>query len=466
MPRPQPEVTELRDASATTVRSVPQKILDWLFREEELSLGFSEWIQLLSATILISSRALLDEFFRLLACKIEQSFADATLSDVKKEMILYNALSYIAFTDPKEGATLTIRGVRYSIEKIQLTSGWVSAPYYAYGLKAVNDPNAQSIIIFPGTTFPTDSGFLAGLLADTRPHGVVGSQLYSRGQENLRRWISSECERTGTQVMCTGQSLGGAMSLLCHVNQPDKVDFFAINPPSLTTRERLIYERNASAEIPDDSRVLKVLSHVNDPVLGLGSTYLPVSTKICRHGIEQDHWFNAHAKTADCHPEAEEPINAQPKRNIVWKILKPILFVVVLLLHGLALLLRLGIELIRKIGESCNHAAPDIESSANDHQERDLLLSETPEEYLILHASAGRTSELIIEEASPRQERQDDIPTRGIDLPDSASGDYRVLLGEDAIVNEGIARSPFVFFQTIPHDPTLQSDVPTIMPAA
>ena len=343
------------DLTTQVPRSAPQRILSWLFREDKLSLSVIEWVQLISATIFISNRTFLDEFFMVIKDKIEAAFKHSTLSSFKKELILYNGLSYLAYSEPKEGQTIEIGGILYTIQKIPLTSGWLSGAYCAYGLKDMSLQLAQSILLFKGTTFPTDSGFLAGILADTRPHGAVGAQLYSRGQGAIQAWINSEYDRTGKPVICAGQSLGGAMSLHAHIHQPDKVDFFAINPPSLTTREQQIYQAHAKNIALESSRSLKVTCHVNDPVFGLGSQYLPLGTKIFKHGRVDDHFLMAHAKAAHCDLDAKEPAyddHVEPiKKNRLWKILKLPLFVVVIALHVLALPVRLSIQVAHTIAE-------------------------------------------------------------------------------------------------------------------
>jgi hypothetical protein len=133
-----------------------------------LDLSFSEWLQLLSAPIIANHRTFSQSFFDELANKIStSSSSDRQLSEFKKDIVLYNALSYIAFSGPQEGQSIIIKGIPYSIEKIPLTSRWLSSTYYAYGLKATTDKMAQSFMIFHGSTTPSDHRFLAGLLADT-----------------------------------------------------------------------------------------------------------------------------------------------------------------------------------------------------------------------------------------------------------------------------------------------------------
>lgn len=367
--------------SNKTALSIPQKVVGWLFREHNLSLGFLEWLQLLSATLIVRNRQFSQDFFDALSEKITSSSADPYLSDLKKDLILYNALSYLAYAAPQEGQIISIKGIDYSIQKIALTSGWVSSTYYAYGLKAVTDKNAQSILIFQGTTSPADHGFLAGILADTRPVGAVGTQLYARGQEQIQNWINTEYQQTQKRVLCTGQSLGGAMSLHAHIHQPDAVDFFIVNPAALTNREKEIYEKN-SVQLPDEStRILTVVSHLNDPVLGLGSLYLPEGTKIYRHGDKNENGLIAHAKTPDCSQDAPELHfaaydNSKRERSYAWKIIKVFLFVAVLILHVIAWPVRIAVkivELLTQSHRSNNSERPDnVQSSGESFRADDI----------------------------------------------------------------------------------------------
>jgi len=378
------------NSTTSAKKSIGEKMVRWLFREDNsFPFSFLESLQLLSVVAFIPNPALFDDLFKQLSLKIELSSNDTSLSDKAKEMIRYNALCYLAFSDPKENATLKIDGVNYAIEKIQLTSGWLSGPYYAYGLKATDESRLTdgtcppSILIFKGSTFPTDGGFLAGYLADTRPHGAVGAQLYSRGQKQLQSWINTEYERTKKTVVCTGQSLGGAMSLHCHIHQPDKVDFFAINPPSLTSREKRIYNSSVNQLIPQTTadtppRLLKVLSHINDWVLPIGSNYLPNDTMISRHGQKEDDVQLAHVRAADPKYFQEfKPHDNKIKRNILWKILKSLPFLVVLMLHAIALPFRFIIKLSQIFGEYYKPVKPKIENKEKVGSSQEVVSGST-----------------------------------------------------------------------------------------
>ncbi len=322
-----------------------EKVVDWLFREGDLTLSWSESLSLFSAMMIINSPKLQREFFNALANKITAAYADESLDPVAKDSILYNALSYLTYANPQEDQTIHIKGIKYGIEKIALTSGWISAPYYAYGLKALDNTQAPSYLIFQGTTVPTDHGFLAGVLADTCPFGAIGAQLYTRGQARLQAWIQKEHDRTHQRVICTGQSLGGAMSMHAHIHQPDLVDFFSVNPPSLTRREQKIYEKNRTQ--PDLSgRMLSVLSHVNDPVYALGSRYFPPGTTIYKHGEASENSILAHAKAADCRKTFFQAQQEPHTPAYGWKIMKFFLFLLAIVLLIIAWPIRLLIKAV------------------------------------------------------------------------------------------------------------------------
>lgn len=334
--------------SNSEILSIPQKVLRWLYRESnELSLSLSEWAQLLSATLLFSNKSFLQEFYNVLVQKLEEANDDATI---------YNTLSYLAFSNPQAGAKLKIRGIEYTLEKIPLTSGWISAPYYAYGLKDNSAAPNQSILIFQGTTYPTDNGFLAGLLGDTVPYGAIGTSLYYRGQERIQQWIDNEYIKTGQRVMCTGQSLGGAMSLHCMINQSEKVDFVAFNPPTLTTRESLIMsEKNTGNQ--GTGGIRRVYSHVNDPVFSLGNNVLPLNSTIHNYGNTAENPIYAHARAPEKNSEVVNSNSLSHSQNILWQCVRPFLFMTVVLLHILALPLRLLIGLLLTCWNSCTQAS-------------------------------------------------------------------------------------------------------------
>ncbi|STX55649.1 Uncharacterised protein [Legionella beliardensis] len=323
--------------------TIPQKMVKWLFHDaDSLSLGFRGWLKLLRATLVKADATFTLQFFNALKEKIAAVYQDETLTPEKKEIICYNALSYLAFAHPKEGSQINMNGATYTIHKIKLTSGWFSSPYYAYGLQS----KTSSILIFQGTTVPSDRGFIAGILGDTMPGGAVGTFLYRRGKHKIQSWINSEYQRTGRPVMCTGQSLGGAMSMHCHIHQPTKVDFYVLNPPTLTSREEKIYKQHKNIFIDNSTRTLKVITHRSDPVFRMGSHYLPPGTKIFEHGMKNENSLIAHAKAPNFKnftsetPDTFADYERKKLKTWAWKIQKACLFVGALLCQTIWLMPR------------------------------------------------------------------------------------------------------------------------------
>lgn len=340
--------------SNSEMPSIPQKVVRWLYREtNDLSLSLSEWGQLLSATMLFSNESFLQEFHNVLVQKLEEA---------EDEPTIYSTLSYLAFSNPQAGAKLKIRGIEYTLEKIPLTAGWISAPYYAYGLKDNSAAHNQSILIFQGTTYPTDNGFLAGLLGDTVPYGAIGTSLYYRGKERIQQWIDNEYTQTGKRVMCTGQSLGGAMSLHCKINQSEKVQLVVFNPPTLTTQESHIIRENNERNQGTDG-IMSVYSHVNDPVFSLGNNVLPRNSRIYKYGYPAEDPISAHARAPQKNPEELDSNDMPYSSNSLWKCIRPLLFMTVVLLHILALPLRLLMGLSLTIVEcwsDCTQAKKSV----------------------------------------------------------------------------------------------------------
>lgn len=332
--------------------TVANKIAGWLFNHHDFNLTYVEIIQLLVATCIKRNQTFSRDFFNALTAIIADQANQPMVTDENK-IIFYNALSYLAFANPANGQRLKINNIDYRIEKIPLTSGWISAPYFAYGLVALNDHQAPAYLIFQGTTTPTDHGFLAGLLADTRPHGAIGTSLYHRGEKVIQAWVTQQSNRTKQRVICTGQSLGGAMSLHTHIYQPKRVDYYVINPPALTRREQRISENLVNVSdtftpITNVTPTKTVVSHIKDPVFALSSKYLPAGTTMIKHGTDKENIIIAHARAPNCLNndtifDVNQYKNEVLAGALIWKMVKPVLFLLVVLMHIVALPVRLVI---------------------------------------------------------------------------------------------------------------------------
>lgn len=300
---------------------------------------------LITALLINKNTYLMDEFQARLQREMYNIHLLASETNELLSAKINNILSFIAYTEPKNGQNLYIPTlvdggyeiIRYTIQRINLTSDYVSAPYTCYGLLPPSThPQVPARMIFLGTTFPTAKGFAQTLMADTAPGGGVGHWLYMQGGNHLKAWINEQFERNKQAIHCCGQSLGGAMCIQAYIHQPDKIEFTAINPPFLTNAERRIL-KNSSICQSGWTKKNQIFSHVQDPVGQIGH-WLPSNADVYIYGSDSDFggsevnkYFKAHAAqlttsqfTKYSGQEYLGILQKQPNRMLMHYSLKPI----------------------------------------------------------------------------------------------------------------------------------------------
>ncbi|KTD23371.1 Uncharacterised protein [Legionella lansingensis] len=103
---------------------------------------------------------------------------------------------------------------------------------FAYGLEPLNNDNAESHLLFMGTTYPAGQGFPTQVAADLKGFETVGTKLYRSGRKRIMDWLH---QQRGKVHVC-GTSLGGSLSLLLALDkdQDDKISRVdALNPAGL-----------------------------------------------------------------------------------------------------------------------------------------------------------------------------------------------------------------------------------------
>lgn len=162
------------------------------------------------------------------------------------QLYLSNCLSLLPYSDltPYESFKIphNIDGrwvlVDYSVQPIELTPRRGLRNFFikdhdrvfAYGLQPINNPRAQSHLIFMGTTYPAGQGFLPQINTDLKGFDDVGASLYKSGRKNIEEWTL----RQKSKVHVCGVSLGGSLSLLMAIDLGQyisRVD--ALNPAGL-----------------------------------------------------------------------------------------------------------------------------------------------------------------------------------------------------------------------------------------
>ncbi|QIN31989.1 hypothetical protein [Legionella longbeachae] len=164
--------------------------------------------------------------------------------------------------------------VEYQVTPIELTatSGLRSLFIYdhdrvfAYGLKPLFHNNAESHLIFMGTTYPAGQGFLTQIRTDAKGVESVGSSLYQMGREKIHKWLN---QQENTIHVC-GVSLGGALSLLLAIDNGNytlsRID--ALNPPGLY--EPLFKNEHDYWDELDEKPKVVIQKQGDDPVSAFG----------------------------------------------------------------------------------------------------------------------------------------------------------------------------------------------------
>lgn len=160
------------------------------------------------------------------------------------EMLLGNLLSLFTYFKPKNGEKVNIpqktgnnwEFIEFKVEKIKLTPKILGSPVYAYGLTPLNPKKGSPVLLFKGTTFPQDKGFLTSIISDFTPLHSVGGGLYEFGKEAIGKWIKDTYKaHNKTPIKVYGQSLGGAMAYHVASDHKEMVVIQAYVPPGLIT---------------------------------------------------------------------------------------------------------------------------------------------------------------------------------------------------------------------------------------
>lgn len=174
----------------------------------------------------------------------QKTFSDTEVKTIEK--IVGNLLSYYAYFDPQDGETVKVpqvvngewKFIDYKIERLPLTPSYLGSPMVAFGLESPKESGLPPILLFKGTTYPTDDGFALSLLSDINPFSSVGGWAFNSGKETLEKWLQKATANSLCKAHVYGQSLGGALSLFAMTHFPTYVaDGIAFEPPALTNEE-------------------------------------------------------------------------------------------------------------------------------------------------------------------------------------------------------------------------------------
>lgn len=168
-------------------------------------------------------------------------------ADDQAELLIGNFLSYYAFLGPITGNSLDVpvkidgewQSCKYTVETMDLTPKWLGSPIRAFLLKPDNEnQKAPPLLIYKGTTYPTDDGFLMSLMTDINPAAGVGSYAFATGRKKIKKRLEEVCTNN-RKVRTYGASLGGKLAVLTGIHCPDKVEkVYAYGTPGLSRSEK------------------------------------------------------------------------------------------------------------------------------------------------------------------------------------------------------------------------------------
>jgi hypothetical protein len=231
-----------------------------------------------------------------------------------------NLLSYYPFFSPEEGEEIRLPlgplglTVTYKVEPIELTHPAFGSPLMAYGLTP-NHLEAAPILLFKGTTYPSDKGFFLSILTDLNPYGAVGSFAFQlSARERVKAWLS----KCSLKAEVMGASLGGSLSLQTASECSEYIKVVhAFNSPGVSSIEVRSWEK--SKEKPE----VNVYLQDQDPISTFIGRCFASDWNVYRVFAPNVAPSQVHASAYTAHPESfiipedTQKINADYKRK-VW----------------------------------------------------------------------------------------------------------------------------------------------------
>lgn len=243
--------------------------------------------------LLKDGRELLNKIF----VNMFQEIAKKPLTDTESfhmEMIIGDLLSLYPFLGPENGEKLEVptrvngawQLATYHVEKIELTPHWMGSPLVAVGLKP-QDSEMSPLLLFKGTTYPTDKGFGLSLLTDLNPLASVGDYAFRMGRKKIQAWLDTHADKK--KAIVYGKSLGGAQAWRTALKFPKKVKkVMAYGAPGLSSSD--IEQSNQVFKSSKDTPEINVFCQKGDRVpyydkVAKGFNYFKVMGDKSRKGM-------------------------------------------------------------------------------------------------------------------------------------------------------------------------------------
>lgn len=257
--------------------------------------------------LLDEARALVHDIFLDMERTINNPHHPLTESEsFHMEVIIGDLLSLYPFLRPQDNEPLAVpmrvEGrwtiVTYNVKKISLTPRWMGSPITAYGLTPhENPPKAPPLLLFKGTTYPTDKGFGLSLLTDINPLDSVGSYVYGIGKKEIEKWFT-ENTSSSKKAIIYGKSLGGAHAWRTGIQFDNVEKVMAYGAPGLSNSDlKQLKEKQEKGNLPE----INIFCQRNDPVPYFDRTakmgikyYQVIGTANRQHVLAHADMFSTH----------------------------------------------------------------------------------------------------------------------------------------------------------------------------
>ena len=224
---------------------------------------------------------------------------------------------------------------QFSCERVPLLPAWWlrGDQYHAFGLTCEGQ---SPLLLFKGTTYPTDEGFWTTVMADLFPFAKIGWPIMAFGRSRIQYWA-----RDKSKIKAMGQSLGGAMAIWA--SDIDNVEeVIAVNPALPSAKMQ------SQAHITVIANKGDIISRIG--LMGKDWDVYSVENRDVNNG------FYAHLQPWLSQKRVKDPKIIQPKPLLLWAILywviRPIAFFVLLPFFILHLLYQ-GVKWITSLPYQC-----------------------------------------------------------------------------------------------------------------
>jgi len=274
------------------------------------------------------------------------------------EAIVGDLLALLPFLRPESGTTFKIpiqinnvwELAEYTIEEISLTSKWLGSPCTAYGLKPKED-QVPPLLLYKGTTYPTDKGFLLSLLTDINPLSSVGNYIFKLCRKKVSKWLDVQTSHGQIKARVFGKSLGGALAWHTAIEFPNLIEkAIACSAPGFSSSsiKKIKKHNEALPEINFLSQTNDLVPYCDKVVEHKNIHYYEVISGANRAGLR------AHAFMYSTHESTSIVRDTQIKENHPW-IRKSISFI-----HGVISLVVFPIFLSLYIVYNTAHQATKL----------------------------------------------------------------------------------------------------------